>query len=351
MKIKVTTSINRLAFLPSRFMLAVLTIGAPAGAMAHGKKSSAALAEAANELIATLDQERKGKALFSFADKEQSSWHFFPDRMRKNNPRKGLPYMSMTNQQKELTKNLLQILLTSHAFNELEDIRIIHGLHGDWDAADNPRHRYYVSIFGKPSTNHSWGFSFEGHHLSLNCTLFDGRHFAVTPSFWGAGPVTVTKGPHKGIETFKNERYAAIKLVNTFSEEQSNQAMLEKRRGPGTSSKLNRNTYLPPSGIRYTDLDEEQQGFLLELVRAFAHKYRLDVIKQIEGRKKIEDTSTMTFAYVPGSDKYVRHFRIQTEEYLIEFDNPGDNHVHSAWRDFDGDFGRDLILEHLKKEH
>ncbi|SVC59132.1 uncharacterized protein METZ01_LOCUS311986, partial [marine metagenome] len=146
MKIKVTTSINRLASLPSRFMLAVLTIGAPAGAMAHGNKSSAALAEAANELIATLDQERKGKALFSFADKEQSSWHFFPDRMRKNNPRKGLPYMSMTNQQKELTKNLLQILLTSHAFNELEDIRIIHGLHGDWDAADNPRHRYYVSI-------------------------------------------------------------------------------------------------------------------------------------------------------------------------------------------------------------
>ncbi len=351
MKIKVTTSISRLGSLPSRFMLAVLTIGAPAGALAHGEKSAASLAKAANELIATLDQEKKEEAMFAFDDKEQSSWHFFPDRMRKNNPRKGLPYMSMTNQQKELTKKLLQILLTSHAFHELEDIRIIHGLHGDWDAADNPRHRYYVSIFGKPSMNNSWGFSFEGHHLSLNCTLVDGRHFAVTPSFWGAGPVTVTKGPHKGIETFRNERYAAIKLVNTFSEEQSVQAMLEKRRGPGTSSKVNRNVYLPPAGIRYTDLDEEQQGSLLELVRAFAHKYRPDVIKEIEGRKKIEDTSTMTFAYVPGSDKYARHFRIQTKEYLIEFDNPGDNHVHSAWRDFDGDFGRDLILEHIKKEH
>ena len=351
MKIKVTTSINRLSSLSSRFMLAVLTIGAPVSALAHGKKSSAALAEAANELIATLDEEKKGEALFSFADKDQSSWHFFPDRMLKNNPRKGLPYMSMTNQQKELTKKLLQVLLTSHAFHELEDIRIIHGLHGNWDAADNPRRRYYVSIFGKPSINHSWGFSFEGHHLSVNCTLVDGHHFAVTPSFWGAGPVTVKQGPHKGIETFKNERYAAIKLVSTFSEDQSVQAMLEKRRGRGTSSKLNRDAYLPPSGIRYTDLDEEQQGFLLELVRAFAHKYRPDVIKQIEGRKKIEDTSTMTFAYVPGSDKYVRHFRIQTEEYLIEFDNPGDNHVHSAWRDFDGDFGRDLILEHIKKEH
>ena len=56
MKIKVTTSINRLSSLSSRFMLAVLTIGAPVSALAHGKKSSSALAEAANELIATLDE-------------------------------------------------------------------------------------------------------------------------------------------------------------------------------------------------------------------------------------------------------------------------------------------------------
>jgi hypothetical protein len=24
------------------------------------------------------------------------------------------------------------------------------------------------------------------------------------------------------------------------------------------------------------------------------------------------------------------------------------NHIHSVWRDFDGDFGRDLLREHLK---
>ena len=60
-------------------MLAVLTIGAPSAAMAHGEQSAAKLAEAANELIATFDQEKKGNALFSFADKERSSWHFFPN--------------------------------------------------------------------------------------------------------------------------------------------------------------------------------------------------------------------------------------------------------------------------------
>jgi hypothetical protein len=24
------------------------------------------------------------------------------------------------------------------------------------------------------------------------------------------------------------------------------------------------------------------------------------------------------------------------------------NHIHSVWRDFDGDFGRDILREHLK---
>jgi hypothetical protein len=27
------------------------------------------------------------------------------------------------------------------------------------------------------------------------------------------------------------------------------------------------------------------------------------------------------------------------------------NHIHTVWRDFDGDFGRDLIKEHYHTSH
>ena len=27
------------------------------------------------------------------------------------------------------------------------------------------------------------------------------------------------------------------------------------------------------------------------------------------------------------------------------------NHVHAVWRDFSGDFGRDLLADHYKKKH
>ena len=41
---------------------------------------------------------------------------------------------------------------------------------------------------------------------------------------------------------------------------------------------------------------------------------------------------------------------MQGPTFLIEYDNAQNdgNHVHSVWRDFDGDFGRDLLREHLK---
>jgi len=48
----------------------------------------------------------------------------------------------------------------------------------------------------------------------------------------------------------------------------------------------------------------------------------------------------------PGEPHY---FRIQGADFLIEFDNSGGNHIHSVWRDFDGDFGRDVLGEHYRK--
>ena len=40
-----------------------------------------------------------------------------------------------------------------------------------------------------------------------------------------------------------------------------------------------------------------------------------------------------------------------TATFLIEYLNVQNdaNHVHSVWRDFDGDFGRDVLKEHLRK--
>ena len=38
--------------------------------------------------------------------------------------------------------------------------------------------RYFVSIFGTPSTTGAWGWRVEGHHISLHFTVVDGQFVA-----------------------------------------------------------------------------------------------------------------------------------------------------------------------------
>ena len=60
------------------------------------------------------------------------------------------------------------------------------------------------------------------------------------------------------------------------------------------------------------------------------------------------------FAWSGGIDKGDPHYyRVQTPSFLIEFDDTQDNanHIHSVWRDFNGDFGGDLLKAHYETDH
>jgi hypothetical protein len=52
----------------------------------------------------------------------------------------------------------------------------------------------------------------------------------------------------------------------------------------------------------------------------------------------------------PGDPHY---YRVQTPLFLIELDDTQDNanHIHSVWRDFNGDFGGDLLKVQYESSH
>ncbi len=57
----------------------------------------------------------------------------------------------------------------------------------------------------------------------------------------------------------------------------------------------------------------------------------------------------MTFAWAGADAPHQGHYyRVQGPTFVIEFDNTQNNanHIHSVWRDFNGDFGEDLLREH-----
>ena len=314
----------------------------------HGSEKIANdLALTAGELITSSEQQKDVPLTYSFKDSSRVNWHFFPNW----SGRTGVPLYRLSTKQRLLVKKMVELFLSEDGFMEYENLRLIHGIRKDLDAPDNPMNRYSISIFGKPSIKSTWGWRLEGHHLSLNCTLVDGQTFSITPSFWGASPVRISNGKYAGMELFKEEQELSLKLVNSLSASQNQQAKVHSGNGPDAVSRVFRKEYENMAGIRFLDLTEEQQKMLEQIVLLFAEKYRPEIAEQINNRKEIFDPSTLRFSYIFSSRGYVAYFCIITSEYLIEFDNQGGNHIHAVWRDFDGDFGRDLLSDHLRVNH
>jgi hypothetical protein len=312
---------------------------------AGSEKIANDLAHTAEELIASSQKPKGAPLTYSFEDPSRENWHFFPNW----SSRTGVPLSRLSAEQRLLVKKMVELLLSEGGFLEYENLRLIHGIRKDLNAPDNPMHRYSISIFGKPSIKSTWGWRLEGHHLSLNCTMVDGQTFSITPSFWGASPVRVSNGKYAGLELFEQEQKLSLKLVNSLSASQKQQAKVDSGNGPEAVSLVSREDYENLSGIRFPELSEGQQNWVEQLILLFAEKYRPVIVEQINNRKKIFDPSTLRFSYAFSSRGYISYLCIITSEYLIEFDNQGGNHIHAVWRDFDGDFGRDLLGEHNKR--
>ena len=84
----------------------------------------------------------------------------------------------------------------------------------------NPRRdadAYFFSIFGKPSMTATWGWRFEGHHLSLNLTLHGGEVVSSSPAFFGANPANDQPVAAKYLLEAKR-RGTKVAIVNPYLE-------------------------------------------------------------------------------------------------------------------------------------
>ena len=85
--------------------------------------------------------------------------------------------------------------MKAHTIMSIEQILFIAEKDGDLER--DPA-KYFFSIFGEPTMNGTWGYRFEGHHVSLNYTVVGGT-IASTPSFFGSNPAEIREGRRKGL--------------------------------------------------------------------------------------------------------------------------------------------------------
>ena len=266
----------------------------------------------------------------------------------------------MTPRQRAFAHALLRSSLSQKAYRQSVTIIALESVLHDLENKNPKRDPklYYVSIFGEPSPRDTWAWRFEGHHLSINVTLVNGKLISVTPSFYGANPAHVKAGPLEGTRVLAAEEDLARRLVQSLSDEQKKQAIIAVNAPRDIITrqkrKANKGAFLPAKGIRFERLTGDQQAMLRQLVDEYVSKYRPAIIAQIDKRRKIFDGKEMVFAWAGGLQPGQGHYyRVQTPTFLFEYDNTQNkaNHVHSVWRHFDGDFGADLLRQHYEAAH
>jgi len=309
------------------------------------------MADAATKFLSSLKPEQAAKASFKLKDDERQNWHFIPK------ARNGLPIKDMTEDQRKLAMKLLRSGLSDHGYGKATNIMsletILRELEGPNSRMTRDPELYYISVFGKPDAKGTWGWRVEGHHLSVNYTIVKGEYVAGTPSFFGTNPAEVKSGPRKGLRALGDEEDRARELIKALSPEQREQAIFEKvaLRDIVTMAEK-RVKPLEQKGIAAAKLGADQKKKLFALVEAYVERNRPELAK--EDLRKINEAGIdkLYFAWAGGIEKGEGHYyRVQGPTFLLEYDNTqnNNNHIHAVYRDFENDFGEDLLRKHYQE--
>ena len=184
--------------------------------------------------------------------------------------------------------------------------------------------RYHLTLYGKPDAKAAWGWRFEGHHLSLNFTLAGDRLAA--------------------------EEDEARTLLGMLDDAQRREAVFEERAyGEIVTSNADKIDPLKPAGIAMAKMNDKQRAQLMRLIEVYAGTFEPALAAARMVRVREGGIENIRFGWAGATARGRPHYyRIQGPRFLIEYDCSQNDasHLHTVWRDFSGDFGRDLLRQH-----
>lgn len=309
---------------------------------------------AANRFLDALTPEQRQQTKLPLDSDDLTRWHYIPANQF---PRKGLAIKDMNESQRKLAHDLLRTGLSQRGYTaataimELETVlRAIESAGGRGGLNRDPE-LYFFTIFGNPSPKEPWGWRVNGHHLAVYFIVGNSTTVASAPAFFGTNPAEVREGPKQGLRIQAMEQDAGRALVNALDETQRKTAIIEAA-APNdivTTTAVKADP-LSPIGISASAMTRQQRDLLMKLIDAYTSQMTEDLAADRMAQIKKAGVEKIGFAWAGPVEAGQRHYyRVQGPTFLIEFDNTQNNgnHIHSVWRDFAGDYGRDLLREHL----
>ena len=333
-------------------LVPALAVTAAAPSAAGPSEISSAMAEAASRFLASLGPAERKLAEHPFDAEDRQSLTFVP------RARSGVPLKALNAEQRKLAHELWKTGLSGAGYEKAQKIVALEKVLAAIEK--NPVRRdpelYYFWVFGKPDPKGTWAWKAEGHHLSFNFTVVKGKMVVTTPTFMGANPAEVrVEGELKGSRALAGEEDKARKLVQSFDEKARAQIVFDAKALPDIlTSDHSQAERLPEVGLPAGKFKPEQKALLRELLAEYALGMPAPLAQARLAKIDKAGFDKIRFGWAGGIDKGQPHYyRLQGPTFLIEYDNTQNdgNHIHSVWRDFTGDYGRDLLREHRAEAH
>ena len=305
------------------------------------------------EFLDSLDEQQLAQANFPFDDSFRTRWHFFPITMWR---RKGILMRDLNEKQRDISSRMLMKYLSKSGYAKTKKIIALETILAEIedDTISRDPEIYFITIYGNPRKDSVWAWSFEGHHLSLNFTIVDNK-ISASPRFLGANPTPIQSGKRKGDRTLAEEEDLAYAFMHKLTRQQKQKAIFSDISFfDNFTSNKSEVSPLDPVGIQTTELNSMQKNNLKDLIALYLSSLPDEIALERENKILQEEFDEIRFAWAGGlKENKAHYYRIQGQSFLIEFANIQDNatHIHTVWRDFNGDFGRDLIKEHYLSQH
>jgi hypothetical protein len=278
------------------------------------------------------------------ADEVRKRWTYLPGE------RAGARLADMDREESAAAYRMLSSGLSEIAFAKacaiiaLEDVLDRHEGHTRGRHAGD----YWLALFGDPDGDGPWAWRFEGHHVSVNTTLLADEVCAHTPLFLGANPARVERDGVVVSAPLQEEEELGFRLVQSLDRHERAAALIS---GEAPDDIVTRDAprvdpTLQPEGVRLGDLGGDAAALGRRLVDLY--------VGRAPHPHPPPDPEEIRFAWAgptePGGPHY---YRLQGPRFLAELDNTqnGANHVHTVWRDPEGDFGDDMLAEHYRTHH
>ena len=316
----------------------------PAVTAEPGLAPAADLLERTDRFLSGLAPDQRKAALFAWDGAEWRSWNYFGS---SDFIKPGLRLEQMSALQKELAWNLLACVLSPAGLEKAKNVMLLQDVlaaQGN-GAGLRSSERFSFAVFGAPAKTGSWGFRFEGHHLSLSLAVRDDRIIAVTPSSFSANPNRVVSGKHAGLITLKAEEALARRLYSDLAPRLQEGARLSETALSNILSYAGRERANGQKvGLAAAALAPAQRDLLWQLVETYTMDHLPPALATAQRTRIMSgDREAVHFAwYGPNTPEKAFGYRVIGDGFVIEMGSvdPAAQHLHTIYHDLGNVLGR-----------